>query len=183
MSANEKTLADRMGIPIHQSPIRFKIRRLMKQFDAGDKIALEDWLVDLANQRGATVVFREKAVRPETWPAPEELTNEELVVALCQLNCADRPQLLRLPAQLISRNQLDKNLLLRKATRERASRVLKAIASQALVVEPHHPAWQFIAQALQHEKTLPEPVIHWSRLAEPVFAPRSTRLIGWKLVA
>ena len=186
MEANRQisTLADRLGLPIHQSPLRFKIRRLMRLAgQEGGGLSIEDWLVDVANQRGATVVFRANTAPAGKLPAPRELSDEELAVALCQLNCADRPQLLRLPAQLISRNQLDNSLLLSIATMERATRVLKAIAEQALAVEPQHPAWRMISQALQGEKDLSEPVIHWSRLAEPVFAPRSARAIGWKLVA
>ena len=178
------TIADRMGIPIHQSPLRFKIQRLMRNYKAAEELTLEDWLVDLANHRGATVVFRQNAAMIEgLFPNREELSDEEMVVALCQLNCADRPQLLRLPAQLISRNNLDVPALLRHATMERASRILKEIAEQALKVEPQHPAWRFIGQALQNEKRFAEPLIHWTRLAEPQFASRSTKPIGWKLVA
>jgi hypothetical protein len=104
-------------------------------------------------------------------------------VALCQLNGADRPQLLRLPAQWISRGKMDMDLLLRLAKMERAGRTLKELATQALKVEPEHPAWRRIADAFSGEKPFVEPLIHWTRLAEPLFASGKPNPIGWKLVA
>ncbi len=78
--------------------------------------------------------------------------DEELVVALCQLNCADRPQILRLASQFISRNQLNLNRLLQIATMERARCVIEELAVQALKVDPQHPAWLFLNQSLQKGK-------------------------------
>ncbi len=156
----------------------------MRRCQRGGSLDMEDWLVDLANQRGATVVFRQTGRLGEhELPAPGEFSNEELVVALCQMNCLDRPQILRLPAQLISRNELDLARVVRLARMERATRVLRELAVQALKVDPQHPAWLTIAQAYQGELPLAEPLIHWTRLAEPVFAPRTGRPIRWKLVA
>jgi len=149
-----------------------------------ENLSIEDWLVDLANSRGANVVFRQEKKRDITrMPDRQILTDEELVIALCQLNCVDRPQILRLAAQLISRDVLNVPFLLRLAVIERASPVLRGLADLALKVEPKHSTWNKIQQALQHENRLQEPLLHWNRLAEPQFNARSTKLIGWKLVA
>ncbi len=184
MSATEATLAGRMGVSVHQSPLRFKIQRWLEPARERSRITPEEWLVELANRRGATVVFRQQeAPMGIRWPDPDEFSDEELVVALSQLNRVDQPQLLRLPAQLISRGRLDLDLLLRLARMERAARTLKELATQALKVEPNHPAWRRIAEAFSGEKPFAEPLIHWSRLAEPLFAAGKANPIGWKLVA
>jgi hypothetical protein len=184
MSVTTTTLADRMGVAVHESPLRFKIRRMMEPPRGGEALDPEDWLVELANRRGATVVFRQQespvGIR---WPDRDEFADEEIAVALCQLNGADRPQLLRLPAQWISRGKMDMDLLLRLAKMERAGRTLKELATQALKVEPEHPAWRRIADAFSGEKPFVEPLIHWTRLAEPLFASGKPNPIGWKLVA
>ncbi len=173
-----------MGTTTHESSLRYKIKRLMRN-ESLDNESIEDWLVDVANDRGARVVFRATGGVRENrkFPGQEEFSNEELVVALCQLNCADRPQILRLASQLISGMELKLNDLLRLAVMERASRVVKDIAEQALKVDPKHPAWVFLNQSLQKETKLAEPLLHWTRLAEPLFAPHSTKNIGWKLVS
>lgn len=156
----------------------------MRQY--GDEhITLEDWLVDLGNHRGATVVFRDpdnkiSRTMPDRWC----ISDEELVVALCQMNCADKPQILRLAAQMISRNNLDIQRLLYLAGLERASPVISELAGLALKVEPDHSGWLQIRKALGGEGKLREPLMHWSRLAEPQFdTPPSLKVTGWKLVA
>lgn len=184
MHPTTTTLADRMGVSVHQSPLRFKIRRFLAQSHGGEMLAPEDWLAELANRRGASVVFRQQEVPAgKSWPDPDNFSDEELVVALCQVNCVDQPQLLRLPAQLISRGRLDLDILLRLARMERAARTLKGLATQALKVEPNHEAWRRIAEAFSDEKPFIEPLIHWTRLAEPLFAAGRANPIGWKLVA
>lgn len=184
MSLTEATLACRMGVLVHQSPLRFRMKRLQGSADEGNRLSLEDWLAELANRRGATVVFRQQeASAGNRWPDQETFSDEELVIALCQVNCVDQPQLLRLPAQLISRGRLDMDVLLHLARMERAARTLKELATQALKVEPTHPAWCRIAEEFSGEKPFAEPLIHWSRLAEPLFAAGKANPIGWKLVA
>ena len=178
------TLADRMGVTVHESPLRFKIRRLMRLYRAPASCSIEDWLIELANRRGARVVFRPDSMPPTVrFPGSEELTEEELVVALCQMNCLDRPQMLRLAAQMISRNECDSGKLLRLMRMERATRVFKQLAKQALKVDSAHPAWLALQNALRNERELSQPLLHWTRLAEPLFAPRTANPIGWKLVS
>jgi hypothetical protein len=111
------------------------------------------------------------------------LPDEELVIAICQLQCLDRPQILRLAAQLVSRGKLDLPKLLLVAKRERAETVLAELARLARRVEPGHPLWSALAGAYVSVRPPSQPLLHWSRLAEPV--PKRGLCTGadWKLVA
>ena len=122
---------------------------------------------------------------PESFapPSPEEFTQEELVVAICQLQGMDRPQLLRLAAQLISRGELDFTALARAARRERVGSVLNAMAQEALKVSPGHPCWSFLAKTFAEVSQPRDVVMHWTRLAEPVMAHGRVNAAGWRLVA
>jgi len=55
---------------------------------------LEDWLVDIANSRGARIVTRE-GTKLVNGPDLNELTNEELMIGLLLPQNRDRPQMLR----------------------------------------------------------------------------------------
>jgi len=172
-----------MGLTTHQSPLRYKLRALLVADDSAQGLSIEEWLIDVANARGATVITRPDATRKAADPSPDVLSSEELVVACCQLNAADYPQLLRPAAQLISRGQLDFERLILVAKRERAARILAELARQALKVESGHSAWQQIAAACSHERPLPDVLIHWTRLAEPVMAFGKPGAQSWRLIA
>lgn len=145
--------------------------------------SIEDWLVALANHRGFRVVFAgNQLINENILPSKNDFTDEELVVALCLLQCSDRPQILRLAAQCISRGDINEDRLFRLIQMERVGPILKELANQALHVDPGHVAWNHIANRLDNERAMRGPIIHWSRLAEPIFAARSAKNIGWKLV-
>jgi len=100
MTNMEERLADRLGVSVHISPLRMKIRRLQKQYPGEAVHCMEDWLLDTANSRGARVVVRSFGPCDEFVPPPlSKLSNEELVTAICQLQNYDRPQILRVAAQ------------------------------------------------------------------------------------
>jgi hypothetical protein len=121
---------------------------------------------------------------PGDFAVPEsELSNEELVVALMLPCLADEPPMLRLAAQITSRRLVDGTQLLLVARREGALRVLANLAAQALRVAPDHQLWRHIAAATTQERPLPENVIHWTRLAEPVMPARGVHDGKWRLVA
>ena len=105
------------------------------------------------------------------------------MVAICQLQGEDRPQLLRLAAQLISRGKLDFTALARSARRERVESVLHAMAQEALKVSPVHPGWSFLATTFAAATRPRDVVIHWTRLAEPVMARGRVNAAEWRLVA
>lgn len=177
-------LASRLGKTVHVSPLRFELDRLREHFACPDCHCIEDWLIVVANARGARVVTPRVAPPPAFVPPGESvLSNEVLVVAICQLNCLDRPQMLRLAAQLISRNVLDTDRLALIARRERAEPVLAELSRQALKVAPDHVAWRAIQASFSDEPPLSEPLLHWTRLAEPVMRDKRCNAESWRLVA
>ncbi len=164
------------------SPLRIRLEALRRQFPAPGAEQLEDWLVDVANARGARIVIREQRAACQ-WTAPSlaQFSNEELVVAICQPHCLDRPQMLRLAAQLISRGAVEFARLRLIAERERAGVVLGGLAREALRVAPDHPLWRKLAAAFPR---LPaEPLLHWTRLADPVMRNGRCNAESWRLVA
>lgn len=179
-----RLLAHRLGKTVPVSALRMRLQRLSRQYPADRAETLEDWLVDLANTRQARIVFRPDT-RGITGAVPDRnsVTDEELVVALCQLQCIDHPQILRLASQLVSRGALDPRRLIQTAVRERAQCVLAELARQALRVEPSHALWLAIQQAFPSEPPPREPLLHWTRLAraEPVDGKYNVK--RWTLVA
>lgn len=177
-------LAKRLGVTCHVSPLRFRLADLQSRHPSEGSTCLEDWLLDVANARGADFVIR--------WPPPSshfeppvsgDLSNEELVTAICQPHNLDRPQMLRAAAQLISAGAVHAERLVQWARRERAERILAELARQALHVEPAHATWRTLATLLQDAATLREPIVHWTRLAVPIPDARGCNAIGWRLVA
>jgi len=116
---DEMALARRLGTTTHISPLRMKLERLSRRIPSAGALCTEDWLVDIANDRGARIVYRENRLANATVGVSEsDLATEELVVGICQLQCLDRPQMLRLAAQLISRQSLNIQRLCLIAERE-----------------------------------------------------------------
>lgn len=175
------TLAGRLGVTVHVSGLDFRLNQLMARHNAQGAACPEDWLVDVANARGATVVCRRADLAGFKGPSMTELTNEELVVALCRLQALDRPQILRLAGQLISRGVCDPAVLAHKAKLERVEPVLREMALQALRVEPDNEIWQDLFRRLP-ESSLPDSIIHWSRLAWPVMTSKGCNAEKWVLV-
>lgn len=180
---NAGRLADRLGLTVHQSVLERRLRRLMRAYPSCLSPSPEDWLMDVAHARGARVVCRMDGER-EGFAAPSSdvFPNEELVVAICELQRVDQPQLLRLAAQLVSRGAVNVDRLLLLARRERADVVLGELARQALKVEPGHDAWRQIADAFVFRHSLRSPVMHWQRLAWPVMGGRRVNAQRWELV-
>jgi hypothetical protein len=144
---------------------------------------LEDWLVDVAHARGAKVVHRTEKPRADFHPpTADELSNEDLVVTICMLQREDRPQLLRLAAQLVSRGAVRTRKLVMATRRERADPVIGEMARQALRVDPSHSVWRALADAFPERRKPRSPVIHWQRLAWPVMPERGANAERWELV-
>lgn len=118
-----------------------------------------------------------------TAPGETDFPNAELIVSLCQLQCLDQPQILRLAAQLISRGAFDPTQLRRAAVRERIEPVLSELARLALHVDPLHARWRQVADMFGPGNALREPLLHWSRLAQPVLRHGRCNAESWRLVA
>lgn len=171
-----------MTCPI--SPLRFRLRDLMRQFPSQGAAGLEDWLLDVANARGADFVLRVPPRDPGfEAPGEDELSNEDLVAAICHLQNEDRPQMLRAAAQLISRKETDADRLCLSARRERVEPILSELARQALRVDAGHPTWTALLDRLPPARPLREPVMHWTRLAVPVPDDRGCNAQAWRLIA
>jgi len=180
----QNTLGFRLGLTVHVSALRIRLDSLRKRYPSTTAACLEDWLLDVANRRGARIVVREPPA-PESFtpPTSQEFTQEELVVAICQLQGQDRPQLLRLAAQFISRGELDYAALALAAKRERVGSVLNAMAKEALKVSPGHPCWSFLTKTFAAASRPRDVVMHWTRLAEPLMAHGRINAANWRLVA
>lgn len=184
MNEREPILAERLGMTVHVSVLRHRLCALQKRFPSPGCRCLEDWLVDVANGRGARIVVRpNRPNAPFTPPAETELSNEELVVGLCQLQALDRPQMIRLAAELITRGAARVSALALVARRERVERVLAELARQALRVDAAHPQWRQIAEAFGNQPRLRSAILHWTRLAQPVMKDGRCNAASWKLVA
>jgi len=184
-SENGSLLAARLGVTTHVSPLRFKLRSLQRRYPSAGASCIEDWLIDVANSRGARIVVREpKGGQTPFSPPPEgEFPNSELIAALCMPRCLDRPQMLRLAAQLITRRAATLKDLRLAALRERTDRVLAELARQAVRVDPGHPLWKALLDAFGARPGFHEPVLHWTRLAEPVMAGGRCNAGTWRLVS
>jgi len=148
---------------------------------SGSAQVLEDWLIDAANARGARIVTRSN----DSISLPDEfgLSNEELVVGILLPQNLDRPQMLRLAAQLISREAVEFRELRLLAVQERIERILAELARQALRVAPDHALWRKIDTVFGSQKPLGSPLLHYTRMAEPVPVGGRVNAQRWSLVA
>jgi hypothetical protein len=155
----------------------------MQRYPSPDAADTADWLLDVANRRGATVVYRPPELERVFEPPPREtLSDADLVVGLCRLDAPDRPQYLRPACQLISRGQIDPGDLILAARRERVGAILADLARKAIHVDPAHELWKAILHAFPDESPPRSTLLHWTRLAEPVFE-RGQPSRRWRLVA
>lgn len=175
------TLAKRLGRTAHVSVLRMKLRKLWQQAP-GNTRCLEEWLVDVANARGARIVTRDNASDDFAAPNTDELINEELVVGLLLLQNIDCPQILRLAAQLISRQAVEFSILTRLAIQERVGFVLAELAKQALRVDPEHSLWQQLRQCFS-DGSQSCSILHYTRLAQPVMKAGRVNAERWVLVS
>lgn len=182
-SMTDGRLAERLGIIWHVSPLRMKVRRLLRDYPSPGSMLPEDWLVDVAIARGLFEFVRDPAEgQPFQAPPLDLFSNEELIVALCYTGGLDRPQMIRMAGRLISRVQLDLAILKRLVVLERAETIIAELARAALRCDPNHERWLDLWKTFGHAAGTRSPVIHWSRLAEPV-VNRFYQPERWKLAS
>ncbi len=183
INMKEQILAKRLGKSWHASPLRYKFRRLQEKYPAPHSNCVEDWLIDVANARGVRIIMRPDSRLEEfTPPDINILSLEELIVGICQLQCLDRPQMLRLAAQFISRGVVDLKMLFLVAERERVEPILKELARQALKVDKTHRSWNEIHTRYKDTPPPRDTLLHWTRLAEPVLKKGMLNASHWRLV-
>ena len=177
------TLASRLGLIVAISPLRYWLQTLMSRHPSGAAL-LEDWLLDVANARGANFIVRVPPRDPAfVSPDRTELSNEDLVCAICHLQNADRPQMLRAAAQLVSKGAVDPDRLAFSAKRERVEVVLAELARLALRVDASHVVWRAVQGRLGTAPPPRSPLLHWTRMAVPVPDERGCNARTWKLIA
>lgn len=178
---SHRRFADRLGVTYHRSPLLMKVRLLMDRYPTGASCPL-GWLLDVANARGFRVISRVDAPTDlQELPLPV-LSNEEVVAGICLLEQPDEVQALRAAAQIISAGGMDRVLLSRLIVSERLQCVLRALAYAALQVDQNHADWKWIVDecGLDGERV---PLLHWTRLAEPIPDDRHVASGKWRLVA
>lgn len=173
-----------MGKTVHLSPLWFNIRKMVGVYPCAGAESVEEWLIEVANARGARIVQRPSGpVSGFRSPPIQRLSNEELTAALCLYQNRDIPHILRLAAQLITAGKVDIRSFRLIAERERIERVVAELAELALKVEPANPIWQAFRDCFHNEKTHREPLLHWSRLAQPVMKDGRVNASKWVLAA
>jgi hypothetical protein len=115
-------------------------------------------------------------------PGRDKLTDEELVIGLLLLQNINSPQVIRLAAQLISRGELNRRELARLAVLERVGFVLGSLAQEALRADPEHALWSWLRKVFQNETGPAAPLLHYTRLAEPVMQGGRYNAEKWQLV-
>lgn len=149
----------------------------------GDDPLPEDWLLDVAISRGLRQFVRDSAKeQPFNAPPLDAFPMHELVVALCYTGGLDRPQLIRLAGLIISRYEIDLTALVWLVKLERAEMVMAELAQAALRCDPEHPRWKALWEKFSGCSGSSSPIIHWSRLAEPITG-KFHRVEGWKLAS
>ena len=58
MPTSKPVLARRLGMTCAVSPLQYRLQDLMRRYPSPGAAALEDWLLDVANVRGADFVLR-----------------------------------------------------------------------------------------------------------------------------
>lgn len=184
MEQQEHTLAERLGLtrPAASLLLR-KAAQIAQRYPSCGAVNLEDWLLDVANARGADIVSRNPGAGISFLAPPEDVfSNEELCGALCHPSGADRPQILRVAAQLITRGDVCPVGLNLIAVRERLEPVLSELAFQALHVEADHAVWRQLASMMPRTAEPRSPILHWNRLSWPKRQSRRSCKQEWMLV-
>ena len=66
---------------------------------------------------------------------------------------------------------------------QRTESVLLELLIQALKADPEHPSWTRIRRAFRHAGPLKEPLLHWTRIAQPVMKHGRVNAERWELVS
>ncbi len=178
----DQSRAFALGITAPLTPFLFRLQRVKNALPEWNTISISDWLVAIANGRGFYAAVPASNLPLASDPGSDVLPNEEIAIGLIHPRLEHRPLAMRLAVQLITRGELDVTRLILLARREASSRILAELARLALRVDAHHPIWRALGQQFSDERPLAAPLIHWSRLAEPISSTGRTA-DGWRLVA
>ena len=133
------TLAHKLGTTPHISPLLMKARRL--------GLPTGEHLEALAVARGCRY-YGGGNLPAAAAVSREQLSDEELAVALLSVAAAYSPQAIRLGAALLSKEGADVPNLSRLARMERCEVVMRHIAEAGRHFEPVNPFWPALLAAL-----------------------------------
>jgi len=125
------TLAEKLGMTTHLSPLLMKARRLGLGARELERLAVE---------RGCDY-YDDGVPTSGSMPSTGFLSNEELAVALLNPALRYHPQTLRLGAAMLGAAGNSPDRLAQIATEERAEQVIGHIASAGRRFEPNNPFW------------------------------------------
>lgn len=137
---HEKTLAQKLGDTAIISPLKAKLRSY--------GISSTDQMEELAYQRGCS--HYGESQNSETMES-RAISDLELGIALLSGSNKYNPRLVRIGAQLISREKEAKKIY-RLAIMERTQSIVYKIASDALHFEPQNPVWIELIDLLETSK-------------------------------
>jgi hypothetical protein len=154
----DMTLAQKLGDTIHYSVLLRKSCRLSRCSEE----EVGEWLLKCAVERGAAHYEREF---PADLPTDsQELTDEEVGVALCLGHHRYQLTYIRAAAQLLSSPYIDPAQLIRLAIQERVEPVLCHVAEVAFRYAPQLEPWAHVRRHLVSRLRPPHTVLpHWSR--------------------
>ena len=152
------TLANKLGKVAHVSPL------LRKAMDVSGCLEerVGEWLLKCAVLRGANHYARDFG--PDLPDDNQQLSDEEVGVALCLGNHPYNSAFIRAAAQLLSSDRVDPVRLTRLAVMERVETVLLHIASVAERFAPTAQPWAYLRENLHERKPhSTDDLPHWSR--------------------
>jgi len=153
MHPSKPTLAQKLGMTCHVSPLLLKLKR--------HGLATSKEIAAVAIGRGCRhyTPFAEGLHKD----APG-ISDEELAIALLSPCHPYEPQLLRIGSQMLSGETIDPGKLTRLAVMERCEAMLRYIAECGQKTEPEMPFWKTILDKLQSYRSAPASVMsHISR--------------------
>ncbi len=144
------TLAEKLGTPIHISPLLLKANRL--------GLHSPELLESLAVARGCWH-YRSPGLVAAPEVSEVDLSNEELAVALLSPCLPYSPHSIRVGAAMLGATGNDVATLVRLAIAERNVAVLRYVAAAALRFEPDNSFWLRLLEGLPETPPLPDGVM------------------------
>jgi hypothetical protein len=135
---NTPTLAEKLGTTAHLSPVLRKAQHLGLDADGLERLAI---------QRGCDY-YHEGEDLPLAKVTTDQLSNEELALALLSPSLRYHPQTLRLGAAMLGAEGNDPRELARRATHERCESIVRYIAEAGQRFEPQNEFWRTLLSHL-----------------------------------
>jgi hypothetical protein len=144
------TLAEKLGMTTHLSPLLHKARRL--------GLHSPELMESLGVARGCWH-YRSPSLLPAPGVSESDFSNEELAVALLSPCLPYSPRTIRVGAAMLGATGNDVATLARLAVMERAVVPVRYIATAALRFETNNPFWRQLLDRLPQTPLVPEGVM------------------------